>query len=211
MEPRRGSRDNWRCSGLFFSNVVTALNWPCEEWMHCGRQGCAELPDHPVPHHSEAVFDEALRVGRTEHGWRAAVEACGGKGCSHADHRKEWDLTQVQKSKTESNHSGKIHLIHKKKLYLISVKPPETKDCCVFIMLSEGHWRFSYTFGKGGVRKEVFNWLQAATSPLDVTKSYTLINEIHKDLWCKCIFQTAHKELERPSKAFPNLLWQFIN
>ena len=37
-----------------------------------------------------------------------------------------------------------------------------------------GHSRFYYTLGKGGVREGGFSWLQAATSPLDATKYYTL-------------------------------------
>ncbi len=40
---------------------------------------------------------------------------------------------------------------------------------------NEGHCRFSYKFAKRGVRGGVFRSLQSANSPLDATKSYTLI------------------------------------
>ncbi len=40
---------------------------------------------------------------------------------------------------------------------------------------------FSYMLGKGGMRGGAFSWLQSATSPLDATKSSTLVLLIKAD------------------------------
>ncbi len=43
---------------------------------------------------------------------------------------------------------------------------PEQTNQTLFLRWSGSHHWFSYTLGKGGVRRGVFSWLQSATSPL---------------------------------------------
>lgn len=97
------------------STYQTAANWPCEEFIYSRFEVCVKLTGHPVSHCNKAVFNWGLRVGRIKNQRCVSVEACGGKGCKHTEHRTEWRLTQAGLCRHVQKRKGKLVALERDK------------------------------------------------------------------------------------------------